>query len=405
METFLQWWGGIGYLLSKIFIVRSEFLENGRNSRLIGWFAYLVGMPAWIILLLSRQNWIASAVEIAGIPSVILGIVLTWKQNNNPNKYIDRSIRVFIALVILLGVVTSIYTFGGIKTFSQVLEILIIFGILLSNYLLARKNPFGWLTFTLGLTSTSILMYIQNKPILCIQQLVSLIPVIIGFVVCMKKAKINAKLCAVALFAAISFSNCATIRQKDFSQYNFSLNNTVSIFLIDNKKDPYFCIPVQYMGDYQIGRFEFDHGNILIGDYDILLKRDEINISVYLNEVADEDGGAIEGFNLIYLENNSKVSVSKMVEPLAAKNSPDYLNHYYIFIEKYLTDNEMKNIVSEYKKGNVNSMMSIWYDLTIDSEEQNGSGMLDNFELYDGPGIDLAGFFPNLNFFRAKYLK
>jgi len=402
---FLQWWGGIGYLLSKIFIVRSEFLENGRNSRLIGWFAYLVGMPAWIILLLSRQNWIASAVEIAGIPSVILGIVLTWKQNNNPNKYIDGSIRVFIALVILLGVVTSIYTFGGIKTFSQVLEILIIFGILLSNYLLARKNPFGWLTFTLGLTSTSILMYIQNKPILCIQQLVSLIPVIIGFVVCMKKAKINAKLCAVALFTVLSFSNCATIRQNDFSQYNFTLKDTVSIFLLDNKNAPYFCIPVQYMGDYQIGRFEFDHGNILIGDYDILLKKNEINISVYLNEAADEDGGAIEGFNLIYQENNGRVSVSKMAEPLAAKNDPDYLNHYYIFIEKYLTDNEMKNIVSEYKKGNVSSQMSIWYDLTIDNDEQNGSGILDTFELYDGPGIDLAGFFPNLNFFRAKYLK
>jgi hypothetical protein len=405
MEIFLQWWGGIGYLLSKIFIVRSEFLENGKNSRLIGWFAYLVGMPAWIILLLSKQSWIASAVEIAGIPSVILGIVLTWKQNNNPNKYIDGSIRVFIALVILLGVVSSIYTFGGIRTFSQVLEILIIFGILLSNYLLARKNPFGWLTFTLGLTSTSILMYIQNKMVLCVQQLVSLIPVIIGFIVCMKKAKKNVNVCFIALLAALSFSNCATIRQKDFSQYNFTLKDTVSIFLIDDKKPPYFCIPVQYMGDYQIGRFEFDHGNILIGDYDILLKRDEINISVYLNEAADEDGGAIEGFNLIYMENNGRVSVSKMAEPLAPKSEPDYLNHYYIFIEKYLTDNDIKNIVREYEKGNVNSQMSIWYDFSIDNEEQNGSGILDNFELYDGPAIDLASVFPNLNFFRAKYLK
>jgi len=405
METFLQWWGGIGYLISKIFIVRSEFLENGRNSRLIGWFAYLVGMPAWIFLLLSRQNWIASAVEIAGIPSVILGIVLTWKQSNNPNKYIDGSIRVFIGLVILLGVVSSIYTFGGIRTFSQVLEILIIFGILISNYLLARKNPFGWLTFTLGLTSTSILMYIQGKMVLCVQQLVSLIPVIIGFIVCMKKAKKNVNVCVVALFVALSFSNCATIRQKDFSQYNFTLKDTVSIFLIDNKKAPYFCIPVQYMGDYQIARFEFDKGDILIGDYEILLKRDEVNISVYLNEAADEDGGGIEGFNLVYLENNGKVSVSKMAEPLAAKKESDYQNHYYIFIEKHLTNKEMKNIVSEYEKGNVNSQMSIWYDLTIDGEEQNGSGMLDNFELYDGPAIDLAGVFPNLNFFRAKYPK
>jgi hypothetical protein len=203
----------------------------------------------------------------------------------------------------------------------------------------------------------------------------------------------------------LSFSNCATIRQKDFSQYNFTLKGTVSIFLIDNKKDPYFCIPVQYMGDYQIGRFEFDKGDILIGGYDILLKRDEVSISVYLNEAADGDGGGIDGFNLIYLENNGKVSVSKMAEPLAAKKEGDYQNHYYIFIEKHLTNNEMKNIVSEYEKGNVNSWMSIWYDLTIDGEEQNGSGMLDNFELYDGPSVDLAAVFPNLNFFRAKYLR
>jgi hypothetical protein len=189
MEIFLQIWGGIGYLSSKIFIVRAEFLSYGRNCRLIGWIAYLLALPAWVILLVSRQNWIASAVETAGIPSIVLGIVITWKQNNNPNKYIDWSIRIFTGIMILLGIVSSIYTFGGIKTFSQILEIIIIFGYLLSNYLLARRSPYAWLMFMAGLISMSLLMFIQNKPILCIQQLVSLIPVIIGFRVCMKKAK------------------------------------------------------------------------------------------------------------------------------------------------------------------------------------------------------------------------
>ncbi|MDR2730490.1 MAG: multidrug transporter [Treponema sp.] len=189
MEIFLQWWGGTGYLLSKIFIVRAEFLENGRNWRLIGWITYLSALPAWVVLLACRQDWIASAVETAGIPSIILGIVITWKQNNNPNKYIDWSIRIFTGIMILLGLLSSIYTFGGIKTFSQVLEIIIIFGYLVSNYLLARRSPFAWLMFMAGLISMSILMYIQNKPILCIQQLVSLIPVIIGFKICFKKVK------------------------------------------------------------------------------------------------------------------------------------------------------------------------------------------------------------------------
>jgi hypothetical protein len=90
--------------------------------------------------------------------------------------------------MILLGVSYSIYTFNGIRTFSQVLEIIIIFGYLVSNYLLAKRNPFAWLMFMVGLISMGILMYIQDKPILCIQQLVSLIPVTIGFIKCMKKA-------------------------------------------------------------------------------------------------------------------------------------------------------------------------------------------------------------------------
>jgi hypothetical protein len=188
MELFLQCWGGAGYLFAKIFIVRAEFLENEKNCRLIGWIVYLLGLPAWVILLISRQNWIAAAIETAGVPAIVLGIVLTWKQSYIPNKNIDWSIRIFTFLMILLGVTFSIYTFNGIRTFSQLLEIIIIFGYLVSNYLLAKRNPYAWLMFMVGLISMSILMYIQDKPILCVQQLVSLIPVIIGFIKCMKKA-------------------------------------------------------------------------------------------------------------------------------------------------------------------------------------------------------------------------
>jgi CHASE2 domain-containing sensor protein len=93
--------------------------------------------------------------------------------------------------MILIGVSYSIYTFNGIKTFSQILEIIIIFGYLVSNYLLAKRNPFAWLMFMVGLTSMSILMYIQNKPILCIQQLISLIPAVIGFIKNMKQERLK----------------------------------------------------------------------------------------------------------------------------------------------------------------------------------------------------------------------
>jgi hypothetical protein len=211
------------------------------------------------------------------------------------------------------------------------------------------------------------------------------------------------------LFGAIIFSNCALTRQNDFSQFNFSLKNTLSIFLLNNEKDYYFCIPVQYIGGYQIGSFEFDNGNILIGDYDILFKRDEVNISVYLNEMSDEEGNAVGEYKLIYREKNGKVLVSKMAEPLAIKNDPNYtMNKYDIFIEKYLTDNEKKNIINEYEKRNVSSRMSIWYDITVDNEEQNGSGMLDDFELHNGSDGSINEYIwllPHFELFRTKYLQ
>jgi hypothetical protein len=191
MEIFLQIWGGIGYFLAKVLLVRAEFVKKDRNLRLLGWFVYLLGLPAWVILLVSRQNWIAASIETAGVPAIILGIAMTWKQNNNPNKLIDWSIRIFTCLMIIFGVSYSIYTFNGIRTFSQILEITIIFGYLVSNYLLAKRNPYAWLMFMVGLISMSILMYIQDKPILCIQQLISLIPAIIGFIKNMNQVKIK----------------------------------------------------------------------------------------------------------------------------------------------------------------------------------------------------------------------
>jgi hypothetical protein len=81
------------------------------------------------------------------------------------------------------------------------------------------------------------------------------------------------------------------------------------------------------------------------------------------------------------------------------------MNQYDIYIEKYLTDNEMENIINEYVKGNVNSRMSVWYNITIDGEEQNGSGMLDDFELYSGPATEYVWLLPHFEHFRVKYLQ
>jgi hypothetical protein len=59
-------------------------------------------------------------------------------------------------------------------------------------------------------------------------------------------------------------------------------------------------------------------------------------------------------------------------------NTPKGFFPILFFIEKHLTGNEMKKIIDEYEKGNVYSKMSVWYDITIDDEKQNGSGMLED---------------------------
>ena len=183
------------------------------------------------------------------------------------------------------------------------------------------------------------------------------------------KPKPTTRLCIIALSIAIILPSCTKTRQNDFAQYDFSLKNTLSVFLLNNKKGFYFCIPVQYVGDYQITGFEFDNGNIQIGNYNILLERDKVNIFVHLNE------------------------------------TDDMMSQYDIFIEKYLTDKDLKSIINEYKGGNVYSKLAIWYDITIDNEEQKGSGMLDDFELYQGPINEYVWLLPHFEFFRARYLQ
>jgi hypothetical protein len=208
-------------------------------------------------------------------------------------------------------------------------------------------------------------------------------------------------LSVICLLISILIMDCKTIRH-----YNLSLNNTLAIFLLNNDKGDYFCIPVQYMGDYKIDKFEFVTGYILVGDYEIPLKRDELKITMYLNEAADLDGNVYTGFNLIYSEENGGILLSKMNEPLSInQESIDKYNHYYIFIEKYLNDDNAKKIISEYKKGNILSKFGIEYDIIIDNELQAGSGLLDNFELYAGLAIDPIWFPPNLNYFKARYLQ
>jgi len=208
----------------------------------------------------------------------------------------------------------------------------------------------------------------------------------------------------ISVILTFAFFSCATSRPSPH-QYDFTLKNTLSIFLLQNNDSYFFCIPVQYIGDYHIGGFEFTGGFIQIGEYKILLDRNDLNISVYLNESTDEAGNSNGAFNLIYLEENGVVQISKMSEPLAARHElDDMMNNYSVFIERYLRNKEYEKIINEFEKGNINSMMRVEYNLVIDNEPQNGNAMLDFFEIDDGLAADPQWFPANLDFFASSYL-
>ena len=192
VDLFLQIWGGIGYLLAKILLAIAEGavaegMDNNRKLRIIGWFSYLAGIPAWVILLAGKNNWVVAAIDLGSVPSMILGIIIAWKQNIQINKIFDMFVKFFTIFMIMLGTCYSIYYFHGITTFSQILEILITFGFLSGSYLIAKRKPAGWLLFILMCTCMGILMLIQDKVILVFQQGISLVVVIVGYIRAIKK--------------------------------------------------------------------------------------------------------------------------------------------------------------------------------------------------------------------------
>ena len=181
MDIFLQFWGGTCYLLAKIFLAHAEGVNKNEKWRMYGWVVYLVGVPAWVIILVLKRNWIAAAIEAGGSPALILGIVVATRGLEQSPWWLKKSAEAFACGFLIVGVVYSMCDFGGITTISQVLEMGVMAGFLLGSYLLAKRNPIGWLWFMLMNGSMATLMAIQTKPILVVQQVVSLCFVIYGY--------------------------------------------------------------------------------------------------------------------------------------------------------------------------------------------------------------------------------
>jgi len=185
MDLILQIWGGSSYLLNKILFAVSEGKrhEAKRILKLFGWAIYIIGVPAWVIILISKNNWIAASIEAGGLPSMVLGIYSVYCNSKVPNVTLDRFAKYITYAAVSTGVLYSFWDYGGITSISQLLEIGVMVGFLFGSYLLAKNINSGWIFFMLMNGSMSCLMHLQNKPLLMIQQLVSLGFVVYGYTV------------------------------------------------------------------------------------------------------------------------------------------------------------------------------------------------------------------------------
>ncbi len=183
MIIFLQLWGGLSYLANKI----TFSIAEGRSSalkrilRIIGWVVYILGVPAWVVILILKRNWIAASIEAGGLPAMVFGLINDIQNSEEPDRRLDRIAAFFTYAFILLGGAVSIIDFGGIRSLSQILEIGVTIGFLMGSLLLARKKPSGWLFFMLMNGSMGTLMFLQGHPLLAAQQMLSLGFVVYGY--------------------------------------------------------------------------------------------------------------------------------------------------------------------------------------------------------------------------------
>ena len=188
MDFILQIWGGSFYLINKICFAIAEGKERNRKRqlRIIGWVIYILGVPAWVIILIIKHDWIAASIEAGGVPAMLFGLFNVYKNSEKPNRFFDIVASFFTYAFIIFGTSYSIYDYRGITSVSQLLEIGVMIGFLLGSYLLAKNKTYGWLFFMLMNGSMGTLMLIQNKPILAIQQAVSFCFVVYGFTIATK---------------------------------------------------------------------------------------------------------------------------------------------------------------------------------------------------------------------------
>lgn len=186
----LQWLGGACYLLNKVFLLFSERalsrgqVSDARRWRISSWLVYIVGLPPWVIIFISRRDWIAASVEASGGPAMVLGLVTAfYGLARTPPRWLDH-----LAVVsALIGFSYSLHDFGGLRTLGQVLEIGLVLGYLVGTFQLAKHRAQGYLWYMLMHVTCAWLMQRQGYTWLFAQQVVSLGFILWAYIVTLRR--------------------------------------------------------------------------------------------------------------------------------------------------------------------------------------------------------------------------
>jgi len=174
-SIFLQIWGGIFYLLNKIFLSckeRNKTSIDKKKWRVRSWQVYILGLPGWLFFFIIDHNLIAFVVELSGLPIMLIG--LATAKGKISKKEESFWIKFIAVSSVIIGISASLFYFGNINSAKQFLEVGLSIGFLIGTYLLIYDHPRGYLWFILMNLCCASLMWIDKHFWLMTQQIISI---------------------------------------------------------------------------------------------------------------------------------------------------------------------------------------------------------------------------------------
>ena len=169
MDTFLQIWGGVFYLLNKFFFSRAERTRGDlkRQWRIRAWAVYLVGLPAILVFYGLQSNWMVVFVEAGGGPGMLFGLIAARRGLDHASKFWER----FAIGAAVVGIAVSLIHIGWFTRITQVFELGLAAGFLCGTILVAKQKGIGYLFYMLMIGSNLFLLSHQDGMILFGQQI------------------------------------------------------------------------------------------------------------------------------------------------------------------------------------------------------------------------------------------